>query len=144
MKTNNFKAKFNYTYIESGYNEQDFKKVYDAKTRSIDCKLLLPNQEGKYVIEMEFETPDGKHKDFVSSDLKNIVLNGSDLLYLGIHLKGYNVNENKVIVNGDFVLEIKDEMDGFHFFNFNLEIENTDIISVIEIENLIYNESNLS
>lgn len=137
METNNFKGKFNYTYKETGYNEQDFKKVYDAKTRSIDCELLLPNHEGKYVIEMEFETPDGKHKDFVSSDLKNIVLNGSDLLYLGIHLKGCNINENKVILNGDFILEIKDEMDGFHVFNFNLEIENTDIIYVIEKEELI-------
>lgn len=137
METNNFKGKFNYTYKETGYNEQDFKKVYDAQTRSIDCELLLPNHEGKYVIEMEFETPDGKHKDFVSSDLKNIVLNGSDLLYLGIHLKGCNINENKVILNGDFILEIKDEMDGFHVFNFNLEIENTDIISVIEKEDLI-------
>ncbi|MBP6126660.1 hypothetical protein [Flavobacterium sp.] len=137
METNNFKGKFNYTYKETGYNEQDFKKVYDAKTRSIDCELLLPNHEGKYVIEMEFETPDGKHKDFVSSDLKNIVLNGSDLLYLGIHLKGCNINENKVILNGDFILEIKYEMDGFHIFNFNLEIENTDIISVIEKEELI-------
>ena len=137
METNNFKGKFNYTYKETGYNEQDFKKVYDAKTRSIDCELLLPNHEGKYVIEMEFETPDGKHKDFVSSDLKNIVLNGSDLLYLGIHLKGCNINENKVILNGDFILEIKDEMDGFHIFNFNLEIENTDIISVIEKEEII-------
>lgn len=137
METNNFKGKFNYTYKETGYNEQDFKKVYDAQTRSIDCELLLPNHQGKYVIEMEFETPDGKHKDFVSSDLKNIVLNGSDLLYLGIHLKGCNINENKVILNGDFILEIKDEMDGFHVFNFNLEIENTDIISVIEKEDLI-------
>lgn len=137
METNNFKGKFNYTYKETGYNEQDFKKVYDAKTRSNDCELLLPNHQGKYVIEMEFETPDGKHKDFVSSDLKNIVLNGSDLLYLGIHLKGCNINENKVILNGDFILEIKDEMDGFHIFNFNLEIENTDIISVIEKEDLI-------
>ena len=137
MKTNNFKGKFNYTYKETGYNEQDFKKVYDAQTRSIDCELLLPNHEGKYVIEMEFETPDGKHKDFVSSDLKNIVLNGSDLLYLGIHLKGCNINENKVILIGDFILEIKDEMDGFHIFNFNLEIENTDIISVIKKEELI-------
>lgn len=137
METNNFKGKFNYTYKETGYNEQDFKKVYDAKTRSIDCELLLPNHEGKYVIEMEFETPDGKHKDFVSSDLKNIVLNGSNLLYLGIHLKGCNINENKVILNGDFILEIKDEIDGFHIFNFNLEIENTDIISVIEKEEII-------
>jgi hypothetical protein len=137
METYNFKGKFNYTYKETGYNEQDFKIVYDAKTRSIDCELLLPNHQGKYVIEMEFETPDGKHKDFVSSDLKNIVLNGSDLLYLGIHLKGCNINENKVILNGDFILEIKDEMDGFHVFNFNLEIENTDIIYVIEKEELI-------
>ena len=138
MEINNtFNGRFNYTYKETGYNEQDFKKVYDAQTRSIDCVLKLPNENEKCVIEMEFETPDGKYKDFVSSDLKNTVINGSDLLYLGIHFKGFNINENKVILNGDFILEIKDEMDGFHIFNFNLEIENTDIIYVIEKEELI-------
>ena len=137
MKTNNFKGKFNYTYKETGYNEQDFKKVYDAQTRSIDCELLLPNHEGKYVIEMEFETPDGKHKDFVSSDLKNIVLNGSDLLYLGIHLKGCNVNENKVVLNGDFVLEINQELDGYHFFTFTIELENPKIIDLLKKQSLL-------
>ncbi|WP_396142314.1 hypothetical protein [Flavobacterium sp.] len=138
MEINNtFNGRFNYTYKETGYNEQDFKKVYDAQTRSIDCVLKLPNENEKCVIEMIFETPDGKYKDFVSSDLKNTVINGSDLLYLGIHFKGFNINENKVILNGDFILEIKDEMDGFHVFNFNLEIENTDIIYVIEKEELI-------
>lgn len=138
MKTNNtFNGKFNYTYKETGYNEQDFKKVYDAHTRSNDCVLKLPNENDKCVIEMIFETPDGKYKDFVSSDLKKTVINGSDLLYLGIHFKGFNINENKVILNGDFILEIKDEMDGFHIFNFNLEIENRDIISVFEKEDLI-------
>ena len=138
MEINNtFNGRFNYTYKETGYNEQDFKKVYDAQTRSIDCVLKLPNENEKCVIEMEFETPDGKYKDFVSSDLKNTVINGSDLLYLGIHFKGFNINENKVILNGDFILEIKDEMDGFHIFNFNLEIENRDIISVFEKEDLI-------
>lgn len=138
MEINNtFKGRFNYTYKETGYNEQDFKKVYDAQTRSIDCVLKLPNENEKCVIEMIFETPDGKYKDFVSSDLKNTVINGSDLLYLGIHFKGFNINENKVILNGDFILEIKDEMDGFHIFNFNLEIENRDIISVFEKEDLI-------
>lgn len=144
MKTNNFKAKFNYTYIESGYNEQDFKKVYDAKTRSIDCELLLPNHEGKYVIEMEFETPDGKYKDFVSSDLKNIVLNGSDLLYFGIHCKEYSIFENKVSLIGGFILEIRNEMDGYHMFNFSIDFDNAELISIIEKENLIYKESNLS
>ncbi len=138
MEINNtFNGRFNYTYKETGYNEQDFKKVYDAQTRSIDCVLKLPNENEKCVIEMIFETPDGKYKDFVSSDLKNTVINGSDLLYLGIHFKGFNINENKVILNGDFILEIKDEMDGFHIFNFNLEIENRDIISVFEKEDLI-------
>lgn len=138
MEINNtFNGRFNYTYKETGYNEQDFKKVYDAQTRSIDCVLKLPNENEKCVIEMEFETPDGKYKDFVSSDLKNTVINGSDLLYLGIHFKGFNINENKVILNGDFILEIKDEMDGFHIFNFNLEIENRDIIYVFEKEDLI-------
>jgi hypothetical protein len=138
MEINNtFNGRFNYTYKETGYNEQDFKKVYDAQTRSIACVLKLPNENEKCVIEMIFETPDGKYKDFVSSDLKNTVINGSDLLYLGIHFKGFNINENKVILNGDFILEIKDEMDGFHIFNFNLEIENRDIISVFEKEDLI-------
>ena len=137
METNNFKGKFNYTYIESGYNEQDFNKVYDAKTRSIDCVLRLPDENNKYVIEMEFETPDGKYKDFVCSDLKNIVLNGSDLLYLGIHLKGYNVMENKVILNGDFVLEINQELDGYHFFRFTIELENQKICELLENEKLL-------
>ncbi len=138
MEINNtFNGRFNYTYKETGYNEQDFKKVYDAQTTSIDCVLKLPNENEKCVIEMEFETPDGKYKDYISSDLKNTVINGSDLLYLGIHFKGFNINENKVILNGDFILEIKDEMDGFHIFNFNLEIENRDIIYVFEKEDLI-------
>lgn len=137
METNNFKAKFNYNYIESGYNEQDFNKVYDAKTRSIDCILKLPNKNNKYVIEMEFETPDGKYRDFVSSDLKNIVLNGSDLLYLGIHLKGCNINENKVVLNGDFVLEINQELDGYHFFTFTIELENPKIIDLLKKQNLL-------
>lgn len=138
MKTNNtFNGKFNYTYKETGYNEQDFKKVYDAHTRSIYCKLLLPNEEGKCVIEMEFETPDGKYKDFISSDLKNIVINGSDLLYFGIHLKEYIIKDNIVIINGDFILEIREETDGFHLFNFSIEIENFEIINVIENQKLI-------
>jgi hypothetical protein len=46
---------------------------------------------------------DNKHKDLISSDLKNIVLNGSDLLYLGIHLKSYKELNNSVILYGDFL-----------------------------------------
>ena len=138
METNNtFKGKFNYTYIETGYNDQDFNKVYDTQTRSIDCVLLLPNENNKCVIEMNFETPDGKHKDLITSDLKNIVLNGSDLLYLGIHLKSYKELNNSVILYGDFILEIKEEMDGYHMFNFSIEIENREIIKAIENQKLI-------
>jgi hypothetical protein len=138
METNNtFKGKFNYTYIETGYNDQDFNKVYDTQTRSIDCVLLLPNENNKCVIEMKFETPDNKHKDLISSDLKNIVLNGSDLLYLGIHLKSYKELNNSVILYGDFILEIKEEMDGYHMFNFSIEIENREIIKAIENQKLI-------
>ena len=133
METNNtFKGKFNYTYIETGYNDQDFNKVYDTQTRSLDCVLLLPNENNKCVIEMNFETPDNKHKDLISSDLKNIVLNGSDLLYLGIHLKSYKELNNSVILYGDFILEINEEMDGYHMFNFSIEIENREIINAIE------------
>ena len=138
METNNtFKGKFNYTYIETGYNDQDFNKVYDTQTRSLDCVLLLPNENNKCVIEMNFETPDNKHKDLISSDLKNIVLNGSDLLYLGIHLKSYKELNNSVILYGDFILEIKEEMDGYHMFNFSIEIENREIIKAIENQKLI-------
>ena len=138
METNNtFKGKFNYTYIETGYNDQDFNRVYDTQTRSIDCVLLLPNENNKCVIEMNFETPDNKHKDLISSDLKNIVLNGSDLLYLGIHLKSYKELNNSVILYGDFILEIKEEMDGYHMFNFSIEIENREIIKAIENQKLI-------
>jgi hypothetical protein len=138
METNNtFKGKFNYTYIETGYNDQDFNRVYDTQTRSIDCVLLLPNENNKCVIEMNFETPDNKHKDLISSDLKNIVLNGSDLLYLGIHLKSYKEFNNGVILYGDFILEIKEEMDGYHMFNFSIEIENREIIKAIENQKLI-------
>lgn len=138
METNNtFKGKFNYTYIETGYNDQDFNKVYGTQPRSIDCVLLLPNENNKCVIEMNFETPDNKHKDLISSDLKNIVLNGSDLLYLGIHLKSYKELNNSVILYGDFILEIKEEMDGYHMFNFSIEIENREIIKAIENQKLI-------
>jgi hypothetical protein len=138
METNNtFKGKFNYTYIETGYNDQDFNKVYDTQTRSIDCVLLLPNENNKCVIEMNFETPDNKHKDLITSDFKNIVLNGSDLLYLGIHLKSYKELNNSVILYGDFILEIKEEMDGYHMFNFSIEIENREIIKAIENQKLI-------
>ena len=138
MKTNNtFNGKFNYTYIETGYNDQDFNKVYDTQTRSIDCVLLLPNENNKCVIEMNFETPDSKYKDLISSDLKNIVLNGSDLLYLGIHLKSYEELNNSVILYGDFILEINEEMDGYHMFNFSIEIENREIIKAIENQKLI-------
>ena len=138
METNNtFKGKFNYTYIETGYNDQDFNRVYDTQTRSIDCVLLLPNENNKCVIEMNFETPDNKHKNLISSDLKNIVLNGSDLLYLGIHLKSYKELNNSVILYGDFILEIKEEMDGYHMFNFSIEIENREIIKAIENQKLI-------
>ena len=138
METNNtFKGKFNYTYIETGYNDQDFNRVYDTQTRSIDCVLLLPNENNKCVIEMNFETPDNKHKDLISSDLKNIVLNGSDLLYLGIHLKSYKELNNSVILYGDFILEINEEMDGYHMFNFSIEIENREIIKAIENQKLI-------
>lgn len=142
METNkNFKGKFNYTYIETGYNEQDFNEVYDNQTRSIDCELKLPNDEGKCVIEMQFETPDGKYKDIVNSDLKNIVLNGSDLLYLGIHIKNHEIHNNLAILNGDFILEIGEEKDGYHMFNFTIEIESLDIISAIEKNNLISTKS---
>lgn len=138
METNNtFKGKFNYTYIETGYNDQDFNKVYGTQPRSIDCVLLLPNENNKCVIEMNFETPDNKHKDLISSDLKNIVLNGSDFLYLGIHLKSYKELNNSVILYGDFILEIKEEMDGYHMFNFSIEIENREIIKAIENQKLI-------
>ena len=138
METNNtFKGKFNYTYIETGYNDQDFNKVYGTQPRSIDCVLLLPNENNKCVIEMNFETPDNKHKDLISSDLQNIVLNGSDLLYLGIHLKSYKELNNSVILYGDFILEIKEEMDGYHMFNFSIEIENREIIKAIENQKLI-------
>ena len=138
MKTNNtFNGKFNYTYKETGYNEQDFKKVYDSQTRSIDCVLKLPNENDKCVIEMIFETPDGKYNDFISSDLKDIVINGSDLLFMGIHFKSYNLLKYGLIINGDFILEIKDEMDGYHMFNFSIEIENREIIKAIENQKLI-------
>ena len=138
MKTNNtFNAKFNYTYKETGYNEQDFNKVYDAQTRSVDCVLKLPNENDKCIIEMIFETPDGKYNDFISSDLKNIVVNGSDLLFLGIQFKKYNKINDSVIITGDFVLEIKDEMDGFHLFDFTIESKDLEIIDVIEKQNLI-------
>lgn len=138
METNNtFKGKLNYNYIETGYNDQDFNKVYDTQTRSLDCVLLLPSENNKCVIEMNFETPDSKHKDLISSDLKNIVLNGSDLLYLGIHLKSYKELNNSVILYGDFILEINEEMDGYHMFNFNIEIENREIINAIENQKLI-------
>jgi hypothetical protein len=138
MKTNNtFNGKFNYTYKETGYNEQDFKKVYDSQTRSIDCVLKLPNENDKCVIEMIFETPDGKYNDFISSDLKDIVINGSDLLFMGIHFKSYNLLKYGLIINGDFILEIKDEIDGYHMFNFSIEIENREIINAIENQKLI-------
>jgi hypothetical protein len=138
METNNtFKGKFNYTYIETGYNEQDYNKVYDTQTRSVDCVLKLPNQNDKCVIEMHFVTPDGKYKDFISSDLKNVVLNGSDLLYLGIHLQGFKEKKDEVIISGDFVLEIREEMDGYHMFNFTIETESLEIIDLIEKHKLI-------
>lgn len=138
MEINNtFNGRFNYTYKETVYNEQDFKKVYDTQKRSIDCVLKLPNENEKCVIEMIFETPDRKYKDFISSDIKNIVINGSDLLYFGIHFKEYIKKDNIVIINGDFILEIKEESDGFHLFNFSIEIENLEIINVIENQKLI-------
>jgi hypothetical protein len=136
-RNNTFKGKFNFTYIETGYNDQDFNKVYDTQTRSLDCVLLLPNENNKCVIEMNFETPDSKHKDLISSDLKNIVLNGSDLLNLGIHLISYKELNYSVILYGDFILEINDEMDGYHMFNFSIEIENREIINAIENQKLI-------
>jgi hypothetical protein len=138
MKTNNtFNGKFIYTYKKTGYNEQDFKKVYDSQTRSVDCVLKLPNENDKCVIEMHFVTPDGKYNGFVSSDLKNIVINGSDLLYFGIHFKEYIKRNDIVIINGDFILEIKEETDGFHVFDFSIEIENQEIINEIENQKLI-------
>ena len=70
METNNtFKGKFSYTYIETGYNDQDFNKVYDTQTRSLDCVLFLPNENNKCVIKMNFETPDSKYKDLISQKL---------------------------------------------------------------------------
>lgn len=137
METNNFKGIFNYTYVETGYNEQDFNKVYDSQTRKIECELKMPNHEGKFVIEMQFETPDGKYKDFVCIDLKNMVINGSDLLFLGIHFKEHRTDQNIATLTGDFILEIKEELDGFHTFNFSLEIEDTNIISILQKEGLI-------
>jgi hypothetical protein len=138
MKTDNtFNGKFIYTYKKTGYNEQDFKKVYDSQTRSVDCVLKLPNENDKCVIEMHFVTPDGKYNDFVSSDLKNVVINGSDLLYFGIHFKEYIKTDDIVIIYGDFILEIKDETVGYHLFDFSIEIENLEIINVIENQKLI-------
>jgi hypothetical protein len=132
-----FDGKFNYTYKETGYNEHDFTQVYDKNIRSIDCTLKLPNSEGKYVLEMTFETPDKKHKNFVCCDLKNIVLNGSDLFFLGIHFNSYVVENSTLLIKGDFILEIKDELDGFHLFDFTLELDNEAVLPILLKNKLI-------
>jgi hypothetical protein len=132
-----FYGTFHYNYIESGYNEQDFNKVYNNSTISIECCLKLPNENGKFVLELDFETPDKKHKGFISSDLKNIVVNGSDDLFLGIHFKEHLFESSKLVLKGDFVLEINEEMDGYHFFHFKLDIENENVLSILIKENLL-------
>jgi hypothetical protein len=65
------------------------------------------------------------------------VINGSDLLFIGIHFKSYNLLNDGLIINGDFILEIKDEMDGFHLFDFTIESKNLEIIDVIKEHKLI-------
>jgi hypothetical protein len=56
---------------------------------------------------------------------------------MGIHFKSYNLLNDGLIINGDFILEIKDEMDGFHLFDFTIESKNLEIIDVIIEHKLI-------
>ena len=122
MEKNIINGKLFYSYIETGYNEQDYKLVYDLETRCVDCCLKLADSNGKYFIEMSFETPDGKYKEFISSNLNKSFANGDTNLTIGFNIKDLIINSSKIVIKGEFVLEIKEEVDGFHFFLFTIQI----------------------
>lgn len=138
MKNQNlFKAKFCYTYIETGYSEKDFEHLYDFDERIIDCTLELPNSEGKFVIQFDFITPNGKHKEHIEHDLQNIVLNGGEHLSFGIHFNNYSIDNNQTIIDGNFIYEFEKE-DGFHTYGCKLKIVETRIIDAFETNHLFY------
>lgn len=133
MGTSNiFHGTINYTYIETGYNEQDFNKVYDTKPISKDCTLKLPNEINDYTIEMVFMLPDGKHNNLIECSLKDNSHYTNDELTLNFNFKDYIIDIDKVIFLGEFVIELKDENDGFHFFKFSIEVDNKEIITKIK------------
>lgn len=127
MKKNVINGKLYYSYIESGYFEQDFKLIYDLETRCVDCCLKLPDSNGKYLIEMSFETPDGKYKDFIISNINKSFANGDTNLKIGFNIKNLMINNSQILIKGEFVLEIKEEIDGFHFFLFTIQIYDSPI-----------------
>ena len=138
MKNQNlFKAKFYYTYIQSGYSEKDFEHLYDFDERIIDCTLELPNSEGKFIIQFDFSTPDGKHNENIKHDLQSIVINGGVKLLFGIHFYNYSIENNQILINGNFIYEFEKE-DGFHAYGCKLKIYDHCIIDLFESNHLFY------
>lgn len=137
MQQKTFNGNFNYSYVETGYNEDKFKQVYDNQIKTLKCVLKLPDENGKNILEMEFRTPDEKHKSFVSINLNEIIINGSDTLLFGIHFKSWSIEDSKVIIQGNFILQIIGDADEYHRFNFTSTFEDLDVINEILAQKLI-------
>ena len=129
-KATTFLGKMEYHYIETGYEDKDYDKVFDHEKRIIPVSLYLPDEHGFNTFKFRFKTPDGLTEDDVILNLDDMSYNRGKIFDIKAVINDYSKRNNSIEFNGNFVFEYK-KKDGFHIFNMLLNFEDNKLLETL-------------
>ena len=140
-ETTSFIGKMEYQYIETGYEDKDYDKVFDLEKRIIPVTLSLSDENDFNILKFHFKTPDGLTEDDVVLNLDDMrSLDGKHLDFKAV-INDFNNQNNSIEFNGNFMFEYKKE-DGFHIFNMRLIFEQNKLLETLIESSFFINKTN--
>ena len=140
-KTNTFLGEMEYQYIETGYEDKDYEKVFDLEKRIIPVTLSLSDENDLNILKFHFKTPDDLTEDDVVLNLDDMSSQNGEYLDFKAVINDYNNRNNIIEFNGNFVFEYKKE-DGFHIFNMRLIFEQNKLLETLIESSFFINKTN--
>jgi len=140
-ETTSFIGKMEYQYIETGYEDKDYDKVFDLEKRIIPVTLSLSDENDLNILKFHFKTPDDLTEDDVVLNLDDMSSQNGEYLDFKAVINDYNNRNNIIEFNGNFVFEYKKE-DGFHIFNMRLIFEQNKLLETLIESSFFINKTN--
>jgi hypothetical protein len=137
MKKTTYHGIFNYVYDYSNNDKEEIQCFFDKKILTTECKFEFINID-LFLIHVKIKTPDASYCEEIENNIKKMELHGGENLEIGINFKNYKIENELIIINGLFILEIKNNDENFHVFNFSIETINKKLLVKI-LENNLFN-----